>query len=105
MQHPGPVVVHPVDPLSLALLCTVPCDRSPAAVAACQLLGTLVIACTSTHSLQLFRMRPGADMAPVGTLGSPGTGPLEFDFTDAPVALAFTVPQDSTGMSTTNTAC
>ena len=70
----------------------VPCGERPTGIAVCMALQTLVVNSNSDSNLHLYTIQSDGTLVPAGTIGGPGTGPLQFNFSRAVVKMAFTVP-------------
>jgi hypothetical protein len=58
-------------------------------------LRTIVVSSSDNDTLHLFTIGPDGAIAPAGTLGGPGSGPLQFNFGGGVIKMAFTVPAPS----------
>ncbi len=95
-----PDALAPGPPLDLArarFVTAVACGKYPKAIAVCMALRTIVINSNTDNTLHLFTIGPDGGIAPAGTLGGPGSGPLQFKFDGKVIKMAFTVPAPSSG--------
>ncbi len=86
----------PLDLARARFVTAVACGKRPAAIAVCMALRTIVVS-SEDNTLHLFTIGPVGAIAPAGTLGAPGSGPLQFIFDSYVIKMAFTVPAPSSG--------
>jgi hypothetical protein len=95
-----PDALAPGPPFGLArarLITTLPCGKGPVAIAVCVALRTIVVNSNKKNILHLFTIGTDGVIAPAGTLGGLGSGPLQFNFDRKIIKMAFTVPAPSSG--------
>jgi DNA-binding beta-propeller fold protein YncE len=87
----------PFDLTRARFITAVACGERPASIAVCMALRTIVVNSSKDNTLHLFTVEPDGAIAPAGTLGAPGSGPLQFKFVGKVIKMAFTVPAPSSG--------
>jgi hypothetical protein len=96
----APDALAPGPPFFLArarFITAVACGKSPKAIAVCMALRIIVANSNKDNTLHLFTIGPDGAIAPAGTLGGRGSGPLQFNFGSTVIKMAFTVPAPSSG--------